>query len=71
VLVVCETCEQEGQVRCCEDCRQIGMPVEADGKPKGKRMCRCESDRERSLWGDEGAKLSRSKRQQKTKAAGQ
>jgi predicted sulfurtransferase len=63
VLVVCEQCEQKGEVRCCEDCQQVNTPLEADVRPKGKRMCRCETDRERSLWGDEGAKLSRGKRQ--------
>lgn len=69
VLVVCESCEQKGDICCCEDCRQISTE-QPRAISQGRRMCKCEYDREKSLWGDGGAGLSRqSKRRQNTKCA--
>lgn len=64
VLVVCGECEKSGEVTCCEDCRRIGEELQrgGDGEEKGRGgMCKCESERERSLWGDGGAKLGQGK----------
>jgi predicted sulfurtransferase len=66
VLVVCEDCERKGGVRCCDDCAHIDISQSLDAAEKAKRMCRCESDREKSLWGDEGAKIRKVKPRQKT-----
>ena len=66
VLVVCEGCEQRGDIHCCEDCHQIDREQQAMIS-KNRRMCKCESDREISLWGDGGARLSQGKRLPKTK----
>lgn len=65
VLVVCEPCEQKGGICCCEDCCQINGE-EHDAGSKNRRMCRCENDREKLLWGDGGAKLGQGKRRPKT-----
>jgi predicted sulfurtransferase len=64
VLVVCESCEQQGSITCCEDCRQIEVEPQ-DAPKRGRRMCKCENDRERSIWGDGGASLGKGKRRQK------
>ncbi|CAI6341310.1 unnamed protein product [Periconia digitata] len=61
VLVVCEACEDDGGCNCCEDCRATEDKILQDGGSKERGMCRCESDRERSLWGDGGAKLGQGK----------
>lgn len=66
VLVVCKSCEEEGSVCCCEDCYQIST-IQAGSAPINRRMCKCESDREKSLWGEGGAGLGKSKRQPQTK----
>ncbi|KAF1976580.1 hypothetical protein BU23DRAFT_551525 [Bimuria novae-zelandiae CBS 107.79] len=63
VLVVCESCEGEGSVSCCEDCAEI-----RDETGSRRRMCKCESDREKSLWGDGGAALGGLKGRPKTKS---
>lgn len=55
VLVVCESCEDRGGIVCCEDCRKCHDPN--TGLRLRRRMCRCEREREKSLWGDGGAKL--------------
>ncbi|KAF1932824.1 uncharacterized protein M421DRAFT_416434 [Didymella exigua CBS 183.55] len=65
VLVVCEPCEQQRCTVCCEDCRQIESEQQGALK-RSRRICKCENDRERSLWGDGGASLGRSKARQKT-----
>lgn len=57
VLVVCEACENKGGVRCCVDCRQIDLEQTTSAQPQRRRICQCEQDREKSLWGDQGAKL--------------
>lgn len=67
VLVVCESCERKGDIACCEDCRQIGTEQQ-NTTSRSRRLCKCEADRERSLWGDGGASLGQSKRRQKTSA---
>jgi predicted sulfurtransferase len=68
VLVVCEPCEQKGDIHCCEDCRQ--MVIEEQGvASRSRRMCRCENEREKLLWGDGGAKLGQSRQRTKTKRA--
>jgi predicted sulfurtransferase len=63
VLVVCEACERTGGISCCVNCRDIrhgqGIAV------RGVRICKCENEREKSLWGEEGAKLSRANKQSK------
>jgi predicted sulfurtransferase len=59
VLVICTECE-DGGVACCEDCSGIEMQQDGAG---GRRMCKCESEREKSLWGSEGAKLPKKTRQ--------
>lgn len=64
VLVVCEPCEQGGGIACCADCRHIESEQQATST-RSRRMCQCESDRERSLWGDEGASLGKTRRRQK------
>lgn len=67
VLVVCEACEIKGGVACCASCRDIH---EMQGTTVQKnQICQCESEREKSLWGEGGAKLSRSGDQKKTKSA--
>ncbi|UPX14555.1 uncharacterized protein EKO05_0005033 [Ascochyta rabiei] len=68
VLVVCESCEREGGVSCCDDCRHISTE-QLDSSLRSRRMCKCENDREKSLWGDGGARLEQGKRRQKTKHA--
>ena len=67
VLVVCEMCEYKGGIACCEDCRDGASHQQGSGS-QSRRMCKCENEREKTLWGDGGASLSQSKRQQKTKA---
>lgn len=57
VLVVCEGCERGGvDVRCCGDCLELS--VKNGDKMRGgqKRMCQCEQERERELWGGERVK---------------
>lgn len=67
VLVVCEACETRGGISCCENCRYIR---EGQGTAeRSSQICKCESERERLLWGDGGAKLSRRGKQWKTKSA--
>ncbi|KAF1365445.1 hypothetical protein EJ07DRAFT_96009 [Lizonia empirigonia] len=67
VLVVCESCEQKGDICCCEYCRQISTE-QLGATSQGRRVCKCEYDREKSLWGDGGAGLGRQgKRRQNTK----
>ena len=63
-LVVCEECEEKGGVRCCEDCEDVHR---GEGGAS-RRMCQCERERERSLWGEGGAALSQKKGKPKTKA---
>ncbi|KAF2633889.1 hypothetical protein BU25DRAFT_381717 [Macroventuria anomochaeta] len=67
VLIVCELCERRGGICCCEDCRQVNLEQQGTAS-KSRRMCRCENDRERSLWGDGGAGLGKGKRRLKTAA---
>jgi predicted sulfurtransferase len=66
VLVVCKPCEQQGGIVCCEDCRRIESEQQAP--TRSRRMCQCENDRERSIWGEGGASLGKGKRRQKTSA---
>jgi predicted sulfurtransferase len=66
VLVVCELCELKGGICCCEDCRYINDGVQGVGS-KSRRMCQCENDREKLLWGGEGARLGQTKRRPKMK----
>lgn len=66
VLVVCESCEHRGGMACCEDCRQMSEQQEGT-EPRSRRICKCESDREKTLWGDGGAGLGQGKRKQRTK----
>lgn len=67
VLVFCEVCEKGGtDLRCCEDCLNLSKEeVMEDSKPK--RMCKCEQERERELWGDEKAKVVKSQGWKKEK----
>lgn len=65
VLVVCEPCERKGGIICCDDCPKTTLGQERLANPS-RRMCKCESDREKMLWGEGGASLGRAKRQQKT-----
>lgn len=67
VLVVCKSCDEQGGVCCCEDCRN---PVDrqCDTQLKQRQMCQCESSREKLLWGDEGARLSQAGVPKKRKA---
>lgn len=58
VLVVCQNCEEVGNVTCCEDCWNIQT---TNSHKKTRRMCNCESTREKSLWGNGGAGLSKFK----------
>ncbi|OAG01102.1 uncharacterized protein CC84DRAFT_1100882, partial [Paraphaeosphaeria sporulosa] len=67
VLVVCEACEAKGGIRCCENCHHIHEGQGVAGR--NTRICQCESEREKSLWGDGGAKLSQGRKQVKTKSA--
>jgi predicted sulfurtransferase len=63
VLVVCEACERKGGISCCANCRDI-----REGQGTGVRsvrICECEKEREKSLWGEGGAKLSRGSKQSK------
>lgn len=62
VLVVCEDCERKGGVSCCEDCRHRHKRAQG-ASSRLVSMCRCESEREQSLWGNGGAKLGQSGRQ--------
>ena len=64
VLVVCDPCEQRGVVTCCEDCEAVH---EASTEPH-RQMCRCEREREKSLWGEGGARLGQNKGKKKTKS---
>ncbi|KAF2754006.1 hypothetical protein EJ05DRAFT_541563 [Pseudovirgaria hyperparasitica] len=64
VLVVCEECDGNGGVFCCDDCREVDAETE---KGKGRRICACEREREKSLWGDGGARLGALQRRKKTK----
>ncbi|KAL1599826.1 hypothetical protein SLS60_007631 [Paraconiothyrium brasiliense] len=67
ILVVCEACERKGKISCCKDCRDIH---EGDGSGRrSARMCKCESEREKSLWGDGSAKLGRGGGKTKTRSA--
>ena len=66
VLVVCEPCEQnDSSICCCDDCSQINTE-QRGAFSRNRRMCRCEHEREKSLWGDGGAKLDQSKQGRKT-----
>lgn len=65
VLVVCEACEERGGVTCCEDCQA----VHEAGMESNRQMCRCEREREKSLWGEDGARLGQTKGRTKKKAA--
>jgi predicted sulfurtransferase len=57
VLVVCERCE-EGDVRCCENCREL----DREGSTEGPRpICLCEIEREARLWGEEYFRKSKMK----------
>lgn len=67
VLVVCESCERKGSIACCEDCRQTTLQQQ-EPATQSRRMCKCEVDREKTLWGEGGASLGRLKRRQKSKA---
>ncbi|KAF2125615.1 hypothetical protein P153DRAFT_299050, partial [Dothidotthia symphoricarpi CBS 119687] len=69
VLVVCERCEKRGQVRCCDDCGRIETSQQQDGASRGRPICQCESDREKSLWGDKGAKIRKTKQTLKARHA--
>jgi predicted sulfurtransferase len=69
VLVVCEQCEISG-VWCCDDCRYTDMlhQQKEEVASKVRRLCQCESDREKSLWGDGRATLGRAKPQPNTQS---
>ena len=55
VLVVCEECEKTAKgVRCCENCLEVSM--ENETLNGAKKMCKCEQEREKDLWGNEIAK---------------
>lgn len=49
VLVVCEACE-EGDVRCCGNCRELDV---AGVRDCPRPICLCEMEREARLWGEE------------------
>lgn len=66
VLVVCEPCESKGGIRCCDDCQRID-DEQQDVQTRARRMCRCESNREKMLWGDKGARLGEAKGRAKGK----
>ncbi|KAJ4301346.1 hypothetical protein N0V90_003438 [Kalmusia sp. IMI 367209] len=66
-LVICKDCEETADVRCCNDCRQIDSEEQIVEMGR-RRMCQCERDREKSLWGDGGARLGGTKVKPKTKA---
>ena len=56
VLVICEECAKTvADIRCCENCREISKQ-EFVSIVSLKRMCQCEQDRERLLWGGEKVK---------------
>ncbi|KAF2013365.1 hypothetical protein BU24DRAFT_424369 [Aaosphaeria arxii CBS 175.79] len=59
VLVVCQSCDGDGDVWCCSDCRQMN---EEQASAPSRRICACEKERESSLWGDQGAKLGKARR---------
>ncbi|KAJ4993991.1 hypothetical protein SVAN01_00468 [Stagonosporopsis vannaccii] len=67
VLVLCALCERKGGIACCEDCQRMSVEHQGAGS-RSRRICQCEADREKTLWGDGGASLGRGKRQKKTKA---
>ena len=60
VLVVCECCEQEGDVRCCGNCGELDS--KGARSTEGPRpICLCEMEREARLWGEENGKKGRVK----------
>lgn len=63
VLVVCEQCEKEGRIRCCQDCGNMETLKKQGAETKGRGICSCESERERSLWGDKGARIRKPRNQ--------
>lgn len=69
VLVVCGSCEERGDPRCCSSCRNadtVSGEVEATKKPKA--ICACEQKREAELWGGgEQIKLSQKGRRKLSK----
>lgn len=54
VLVVCPTCD-EGDVRCCQSCRDMDGDAAREACPRP--MCICESEREAELWGGQRVKV--------------
>lgn len=61
VLVVCEKCE-EGDVRCCENCRELDTKTMREGP---RPICLCEVERETKLWGDGYSKKTKAKGKRK------
>lgn len=60
VLVVCSGCEK-GDPRCCQNCEDMDNEAKATvyGKGTPRKMCDCESGRERELWGGKRVKVTK------------
>jgi predicted sulfurtransferase len=57
ILVICETCEEEKEPRCCQDCHDLDSLDTAERLPGPRPICKCEKEREALLWGGERVKL--------------
>jgi len=70
ILVVCVSCEEMGDPRCCEDCRALDQAVIGDGegeKTGPRPVCMCEKAREVELWGGERVKIQKTQAKRKRK----
>ena len=71
ILVVCGDCEEVGDPRCCEDCRDLDQAVIRDGEGEDKKVsrpvCMCEKVREVELWGGERVKTQKTQARRKGK----
>lgn len=68
VLVICEECKTSGiDVRCCDDCLEMSKEQVTEVGPR--RMCACEQERERALWGDGRVKKAKTQGWKKKKMA--
>jgi predicted sulfurtransferase len=63
VLVVCKKCE-DGDVRCCGNCRELDTESMRDGP---RPICLCEMERETKLWGEGYFKKTKVKGKRKGK----
>ncbi|KAH8687705.1 hypothetical protein BGZ60DRAFT_364078 [Tricladium varicosporioides] len=66
VLVICQTCEDSEDPRCCKSCLELDIAALAtknlESRVGSRPICLCEMDRETQLWGERTAKVPKAQK---------